>query len=436
MTNRLDRLINRIRPFFKEAVIVGFGQVMSLVITFAGIRLLTELMTPYHYGLLALFLSIFQFGQLTMFGPYSQGTLRFYSYAREKGQLQLLESITRKKFMRFAAITMLTFTGIFFLSKVVSFFSNLQIITIVILGAYTVSSGLESTFLGILNAARRRVASILHSTAGKILHFGLAALLIYFFTNDSLLALLAYTISSVTIIFFLYRYYRRVIYPYEKESVPATPEQRESFIGKLNNYYIPFSIWGIAYWLQIGSERWALEFFASTDEVGLYNVIYQVGFQPGYMGVGLLTAFLGPIFFEKAGSGEEKNKLAKVRMYNNYFVMGLSGVFLVAIVIAYYFHEYIFGFLVARDFRSISYMLPVCLAAGAFFGTSQLLVLNLLSAFQTRKLMIIQITTSIIGIILNFTLAKFYAAEGVVFALLFTYFTYFFLLLINREVNE
>lgn len=436
MTNRLDGLINRIRPFFKEAVIVGFGQIMSLVVTFIGIRVLTELITPYHYGLLALFLSIFQFGQLAMFGPYSQGTLRFYSYAKEKGQLQLLESITRKKFVRFAAITLLIFTGIFFLSNVVSFFSNLQIATIAILTVYTVSSGLESTFLGVLNAARRRVASVLHSTAGKILRFGLAAVLIYFFVNDSLLALLAYTISSITIIFFLYRYYRRVIYPYEKESIPATSEQREFFVRKLNNYYIPFSIWGIAYWLQIGSERWALEFFASTDEVGLYNAIYQVGFQPGYMGVGLLTAFLGPIFFEKAGSGDEKKKLEKISRYNNYFVAMLSVIFLAAIALSYYFHDYFFTILVAKDFRSISYMFPVCLAAGGFYGVSQLLVLNLLSAFQTRKLMFIQITTSIIGIALNFLLAKFYAAEGVIFALLFTYFTYFFLLLVNKKANE
>ena len=64
-------------------------------------------------------------------------------------------------------------------------------------------------------------------------------------------------------------------------------------------YSWPFSTFGIFTWVQLASDRWALGMFGSTRDIGLFAVLFQVGYYPASLATGLAMQFLAPILYQR-----------------------------------------------------------------------------------------------------------------------------------------
>ena len=87
---RISRMLGspRIRRPGKESFWIAAGNAAAVLGGLAGIRILTELMTPAEYGELALGVTIAVFANQIFSGPLSGGATRFYSLAVERGELR------------------------------------------------------------------------------------------------------------------------------------------------------------------------------------------------------------------------------------------------------------------------------------------------------------------------------------------------------------
>jgi O-antigen/teichoic acid export membrane protein len=191
----------------------------------------------------------------------------------------------------------------------------------------------------------------------------------------------------------------------------------KSWTQQIWSYSIPFSTWGAFTWIQQVSDRWALQAFASTSDVGEYAVLYQLGFTPIAVIMGMATSFIGPIVYQRSGDAMDQSRNANVnyliwRMTNISLLIGLM-----AFVTTYFLHEILFNLLVASEYREASYLLPWVVLSGSIFSSGQMLALKLMSDMKPSVLIMAKIVTALVGTLLNIVGAFTAGIHGVVVAM-------------------
>lgn len=163
----------------------------------------------------------------------------------------------------------------------------------------------------------------------------------------------------------------------------------------------PMSIFGIFTWMQLVSDRWALGLFSSKQDVGLYAVLFQIGYFPISLLSGMVASFLAPIFYQRAGDASEQRRIAGVNRISWHITWWSLGITMVAVVVAFLWHGALFQLLVAPKYHTVSGLLPWVVLAGGVFAASQSLSLAMMSQLKTRLMMPAKIGTAVVGVLLN-----------------------------------
>ncbi|MCX5657390.1 MAG: hypothetical protein NTZ48_04095, partial [Candidatus Omnitrophica bacterium] len=164
------------------------------------------------------------------------------------------------------------------------------------------------------------------------------------------------------------------------------------------------------------SDRWALEAFAGTQEVGLYAVLFQLGYTPIIMATGLAMTLIAPVLFQRSGDASDHARNQNV--HRLVWSITLSGLLLTltGFLLAFGLHDVIFRYLVAMKYRSASHFLPWLICAGGMFAAGQMLSLKLVSEMRSLSLVRAKIITALFGIGLNFCGAAAAGLKGIVAA--------------------
>jgi len=276
---------------------------------------------------------------------------------------------------------------------------------------FAILSGYNSLLNAIQNAARQRIIVALHRAAESWLKFIFAAGILLWLGASSTVALAGYSLAIVFVLISQRLYLQKVYHQNHDVKNASTDWQK-----KVWHYSWPFGIWGIFYWAQSASDRWALEFFASTQDVGLYAALFHLGYYPMSITTTMAMQFLSPIMFQRAGDANDVERLANADLLGKRLtisaLIGSCAVFLIAL----FLHSQIFDIFVAAEFSTVSYLLPWMLLAGGIFAASQTIVLNLMSRMKTHMMIAANISTAIIGVIFNISGAYWYGVTGVVIA--------------------
>jgi len=178
----------------------------------------------------------------------------------------------------------------------------------------------------------------------------------------------------------------------------------------------PISVFGVFTWMQLASDRWCLELFSSTQDVGFYAVLYQLGYYPMTLLSGMMMQLLVPVFFQRAGDATNTTRNANVDKLNRQVVVALAALTGIAFCIAFFFHGNIFELLVATEYSSVSFLMPWVLLSGGIYSIGQTIAVNLQCKMKTRELMNVKIWTALLGVALNILGASLYGILGVVAA--------------------
>lgn len=373
------------------------------------VRVLTQYLDPQQYGQLALALTVGALINQVLMGGISAGVGRFYSVASKRNKLPIyLQAFY--KIMHYSTVMAVTVSvtiilTLFWLDH--SKWAVLFTFTLVasLLNGYVVVIG------NILQASRQRAVFALQSSIDAWMRIIMAVGMIHLLDNSVIAVVVGYGISSILVLSLQLFLLRRLVTHRSENSNGS-----KYWIRKIWLYSWPFSTWGIFTWAQQASDRWALFSFTSTHEVGIYSVLYQLGYTPIILLTGMINSFLWPILYQKLSNDKKGSHTLAVgkiinRITYSYFLM-----IIIFFLLTFFLHQYIFTVLVESSYHSGSYLLPWLFLAGGIYALGQIQTIRLMSEMRTVKLIAVNIVTAIIGIFSNMYGAYEFGLHGVIVA--------------------
>ena len=200
---------DRTRRLFKEGGWIVVGQVLVVFGSLAGVRILTELLTPQSYGELALGMTIATLVNQTILGPLGGGITRFYAPALELGDLGgYLRAI--KKLVMYVTALIILLTVITCLVLII-FGMNRWIAISVSALIFAVLNGYSAILSSIQTAARQRAIVALHQGGDLLLRSLVVAVLILCLGASSVLAIIGYAIAELLILLSQLYFFQRIL---------------------------------------------------------------------------------------------------------------------------------------------------------------------------------------------------------------------------------
>jgi hypothetical protein len=271
----------RYRRLYKEGFWIVLGQVLAMLGSLVGVGLLTGMMSPASFGQLALGMTVATLVGQVVIGPLGNGVTRFYAPAMEQNDLGgYFNSVRRMVLWSTGFIILIA------LIIVAGLFASEQEEWIPIMISafiFAILSGCNSLLNGIQNAARLRSVAALHQGIESWARFLGAAGLMMLLGISSVFAMVGYCVASLLILLSQFYFFKKNIIG--SHNVFSNQLKWQDSIWK---YSLPFASWGLFTWAQLASDRWALQLYTTTKEVGLYSVLYQLGYLPMSMAKGLL----------------------------------------------------------------------------------------------------------------------------------------------------
>lgn len=399
----------RFRRVGFEFTAVATGQAIGAVGSVVGVRVLTEAMSPGEYGLLALAMTIGTLGLQVLLAPLTTSALRFFSPAREAGDLRgFLNAV--KRLVRLS-LMLVGLTGILLIAGMWVAAESLWIALTLASLVYTAFSGMSMILDGLQNAARQRVIAVAHSGITPWLRFVVAIALIRFTSAaTSTAAMWGYALAAVTLFGSQLYFVRRHIVTL---AAPTAVDERR-WLSAMLSYGWPFATWGVFAWAQLASDRWALGMFASTADIGLYAVVYQLGFYPIQMLSMLLGQVLAPILFARAGDATDARRVADAVRLNARMALAMLVLTAIGVLVAMVVHPFVGRIFLAEQYRGVTHYLPWMVLAGGLFATGQIVSIFFMISNRSTVLAIPKIATAVIGIALSFAGARWFGIPGVI----------------------
>jgi O-antigen/teichoic acid export membrane protein len=402
---------NRIRRLIREFFWIVFGQVSTVLGALVGIRVLTELMSPNEYGQLALGMTLATLAGQAWWGPLGAGVSRFFASASEAGELKpYLIGVGQLVFFVNKVMLLLAIAAAIF-ALVLGFEVWISIATAALV--FVIVTGYNNIINGIQNAARQRAVVALHSGIASWIRLLIAVSLIFLFGVSSIVVIWGYVIATICILLSQYLFLKPILKTANHQQ-GATNKTSDVWKKRIISYSWPFATWGIFSAFHLSSDRWALAAFSSQSEVGLFSVLYQLGYYPVALFTEMLVSLISPILFQRAGDGASSERL------NNAISLNIKIVGAVLLVTAFIFlvtwlaHELIFKIFVAKEYARISYLLPWLTLSAGVTSAGHVLSLARMSGLDTKALIAPKVVTALVGILLNLCGAYLYGLEGVV----------------------
>ena len=342
----------------KEGGWVIVGQLATVIGSLVLIRVITGYLEPTEYGLLALGLTVAGLVSQVISGGILSSISRFYSIAAAEDDLTGY-LIASWRLLGYASVgvvgvTILLISGLSILgySQWISLVAAIMMFSII--GSY------NAGFNNLQNAARHRALSALHGGLESWLKVLLAFVVILYIGSSSIAIVLGFSLASLLVIgshFFFFRHQFR-FYNGQKGKY-------KNWQLKMWKYSWPIMVGGIFNWASFASQSWALELFTTTDNVGKFYALMQIGYTPISLGGGLILGFITPILFSKAGNLEHHDRVQNIsQIVFKISIFGLSLTFVLS-AISFFMHDKVFELFVAPKYRDVSIYMPlVILAAG------------------------------------------------------------------------
>lgn len=404
---------SRVRRLGREFIWISLGQAAAVLGAIVGVRLLTELMDPSTYGQLALGMTVATLVQQVVLGPLSNGAIRFYAPAREADALRgYLSAVGHLVLRATGGIVLAAFVlclGLALAGQ--SRWIGLSAAAV----CFALLTGYNSVLNGIQNAARQRAIVALHQGFASWGRFLLAAGLVLWLGANSTVAMTGYGLAIlIVLISQVWFFHRTLLSGTRLSDISRTPPDR--WKKEIFTYTWPIAVWGIPTWAQLVSSRWALQLFSSTEGVGLYTVLYQLGYYPMSLASGLMLQLLAPVLFQRVGDASSTQRMEQVYVLNRQLIYITLGLTALGFVTAAVLHDLAFDVFVAPEYASVAYLLPWMLLAGGLFAAGQTASLNLMSSLESKSLMLPKVATAAFGIGLSCLGAALFGIPGVVAA--------------------
>lgn len=391
----------------KEGSWIVIGQVVTVAGALVLVRVLTEYLDPEQYGQLALGLTVAGLVNQVVMGGIIASIGRFYSIAAEKndlpGFLAASGGLMGYATLAVGAIALLLIIGLVSAGQGQWLALTAAVLVFSVLSTYT------SALNGIQNAARQRRVVAIHSGMDAWLKIGLAVGLMVWLGTSSTAVVIGYACSTLLIIASQFIFLRRLIKSQNKSS-----DTDNKWKPKMWAFSWPMTVGGLFNWGYYASQRWALELFTTTDDVGHFYALTQIAYTPISMAAAMLISFLTPILFSRAGAATDSDRIKSTHHVVIRVALLVFGFTLSAAGITFFIHDFIFSLLVASEYRQMSLYMPYAILAAGILSVSQALAVIVAVENQTRRFLPLAIIGNGSIAVLNLCLTYLWGIEGLI----------------------
>ena len=399
---------------------MAWGQIAAAAGGIFGVRILTGLLGPTAYGELALALTAATLAQLVVLAPVAASGQRFLAASREADHTQsFLQAIGVLFLGATLLVVALGSAAGLLLFHLAPRWLHLMLVSALL----SWLAGTNSILDAIQNAARERNVVAWHQALGQWMRALLPLGLAVFFMPDSLMSMCAYCAGAVLVMASQLTFFWKTIVSRIRWRVTDISAVRQR-VRQYWQYSWPFATWGLFTWAQSASDRWALEFFRQRADVGVYQVLYQLGYSPIILITSYVTWVASPILFARVGNGGSRDLERVWRVLKYVISLSLAGT-LLATLLAVCLGRLILSLLAAAPYRTGAPLLPLLTLSGGLFATGQFATLQLMCGARTGILIAPKILTAVLGIIANLLGSYCWGPVGVVVAGTFTSAFYF-----------
>jgi len=394
----------------REFLIVSAGQFASFAGAVVTVKLLTHVLRPEQYGLLALSLTVVTLSQQVAFSPSLGAAGRFFAAAVQSGQL--------RSFIKGLAVFCLGATSIVVAILMVAVpIAWQQRVTygalLLPLSGLTILTALNSVASAIQSAARQRVIAALHDSSGQWLRGIFAWLLISLFSTSAVFALWGQLAASALVLVSQSVFIVRLFRGYRPFVAPLIGNAERLTTASMWRFAWPYSAYGIFYWCGVASERWSLSAFHGLGTVGVYQAAYQLGYTPVALCLAAVQTFVSPIVFERVGDGSDPAKLRQAsRLILTLTAWTIAGSILLAVA-ASLLGPALYKSLTGAAYKDGVGLLPLAVLSAGLFSAGQFMSLNYLTARQSSRLIYPKAVSSALVAIFAWVGAKWAGPLGV-----------------------
>jgi O-antigen/teichoic acid export membrane protein len=417
------------RKSLYEAFFTIGGRILSVLVVIASTKFLTTFLSEADYGQLALYSITATLPSAFLFGPLGQGIMRIFPVAKGKNEIGPFHSQYLHLFRTGAGFILAA--GV--VSALVCWLSGeiKWAVACLLIAAFNVFNSLNVIQYGLQNAVRNRTLALGLETGDRVAQQAIAIGLLLFVSSDPLVVIVGYLLSSF-LFSLINRHYYRQSFP-DAQSVISEQRPQGDYAKDILRYSWPFIVFGIFFWFQNASDRWALALLKSTESVGQYAVLNQIGFQSLGLLLNSVSYFLIPILFNKAGNLQNSQRVEEAHQVNNLFLWFNALLTLSLFILFLFFGKEVIRLLSDEKYVKVAGLLPFMVLAGGLFNFGQSYSYRFMLSMQTHLLLMPKIVAAVVGCALNIVAVIFYGLPGLAVALILTQLIYVLSLIICWE---
>jgi O-antigen/teichoic acid export membrane protein len=399
-----------------EAIWVLAGQVGIAVGALIGVKILTNLLTPYEFGRVSIASTIIILIGSNLFGPLGQGLMRYWTIPRDRVELSDYVAISSKYIRN---LTVLTILAAIVSGCIISLTSKSYWAWVFILalgcGAFT---GWSETRQSILMAARDHKQVAIIKILGAFAKPIIAAALLGLICLRADIALVGFFLAAIAIALYAESRFR-ILSTNKSSNLPvASNNDHDTDLRKaILSFSTPFFVWSLFAWAHQFSDKWAILSFYGSDTVGAYSVISQMAIYPLAFGAAFLSNFMIPIAYERAGWMHSESPM----QHANRVLIGMAIIFMTGaitlVTFFYFFHRPLILLVSNPDYVQFSDMLPLLTAAWSLYYLGSVLSGFGFLAKKPNVYMAPVIVSGVLTVITTFLLGYKFNINGVISAL-------------------
>lgn len=297
-----------IKDFLKDAIKYSPAQIIPGIVGFVSVPIITRIFLPQDYGNFSLVTAtVMVLSTSVSWLPMS--IIRFYPvYERDKKLHMFYGNIISLTIISIITISLISLVFLFFIKTHLS--SKLYSLMFIGIGAFIVMA-IFNVFQHFLRSVRRVGWYSFFAIWRSIVAFGLGLGLIFLFKLSIESLLWGITLSIVIILPLLCKT--------AMKGTPALHFKVDFFFTKeIAKYSFPLVVGNLAAWILSLSDRYILELFRGSQEVGIYSASYNIANQSVMLLVTLFMLASGPIsihIWEKEGKDKSTAFVTAVTRY-------------------------------------------------------------------------------------------------------------------------